>query len=116
MPESPRTRFRAPRARRLGDRNSDLTARPRHDLEIRRGRSGLTGACSCGRWATSGSDATIRRKHAEHIRVARREAKQRERDVQAQQAAQEAKEKRGKVTDEASTVWRPPAGRWYTTR
>jgi hypothetical protein len=69
MPESPKTRYRVPRARKLGAGGSNLTVTTKrgHQLILQRGRAGWRGDCSCGSWSLYGNESKVRVGHTDHI-------------------------------------------------
>jgi hypothetical protein len=82
MPESPRTRFQASRARKVAGRGgvSGLVAPkrkqdrpPPHRLKLeqtrrrRKGRSSYRGICSCLLWWSTGSREQLEEMHAKHV-------------------------------------------------
>jgi hypothetical protein len=75
MPESPKTRYRVPRARKLsaGGGNLTVTKKRGHELILRRGRTGWLGECACGSWRSSGNESKVRFDYTDHI--ARRDQK-----------------------------------------
>jgi hypothetical protein len=70
MPESPKTRYRVPRVRRLGGDGGNLTVPKKrgHELILRRGRAGWLGECACGSWGSSGrTESKVHFDYTDHI-------------------------------------------------
>ena len=68
MPESPKTRYRVPRVRKLGGNLTVTTKKRSHELILRRGRAGWLGECACGSWRSSGrTESKVRFDYTDHI-------------------------------------------------
>jgi hypothetical protein len=67
MPESPKTRYRVPRAQKLGGNLTVPKKKRSHELILRRGRAGWLGECACGSWRSSGNESKIRFDYTDHI-------------------------------------------------
>lgn len=67
MPESPKTRYRVPRVRKLGASNLTVTKKTGHRLILRRGVDVWLGECACGSWRSSGNESKVRFDYTDHI-------------------------------------------------
>jgi hypothetical protein len=67
MPESPKTRYRVPRARKLDASNLTVPKKRGHQLILHRGREGWLGECACGNWRSYGDDSKVRFDYTDHI-------------------------------------------------
>jgi hypothetical protein len=69
MPESPKTRYRVPRVRKLGGDGGNLTVTKKsdHQLVLHRGRDGWLGECACGSWRSYGNESKVRFDYTDHI-------------------------------------------------